>query len=93
MMGYGLMGNKMGMELFMIKMVLLLNKGSGNQAIILVLIDLVKQELIQIQLTINHIVPHLTKVSDNNIASTIRILIIIICRQSYHITVLKMNNK
>lgn len=42
MMGYGLMGNKMGMELFMIKMVLLLNKGSGNQAIILALIDLVK---------------------------------------------------
>lgn len=68
MMGYGLMGNKMGMELFMIKMVLLLNKGSGNQAIILVLIDLVKQELIQILLTINHIVLHLTKVSDNNIA-------------------------
>ncbi len=93
MMGYGLMGNKMGMELFMIKMVLLLNKGSGNQAIILVLIDLVKQELIQILLTINHIVLHLTKVSDNNIASTIRILIIIICRQLYHITVLKMNNK
>jgi hypothetical protein len=43
MMGYGLMGNKMGMELFMIKMGLLLNKDNGNQAIILVLIGSIKQ--------------------------------------------------